>query len=298
MKALITGASSLPGYRTTFKLLEKGYNIIATHLTNPIPMEHENLEKIKLDVRDFNSLLRLFKENKPEIVIHMVALGNVDECERNNMLAWEINVKGTINIAKLSEKYSKYLLYLSTDYVFDGSKGGYQEYDPPNPINYYGLTKLGGEIAVTTSNVDNAIVRASSIYGFGPGRKNFAKFIFEKLTKGEKIKALIDQYTTPTQASLLAEAINEIVERRLTGIFHIVGERLSRYEFALKVADLFGFDKTLIGEATMKDFNWFAPRPRDASLKCEHTRKLLRVDFHSMEKALNRLKEEYLEEVS
>lgn len=292
MKVLITGASSLPGYRTTLVMLDRGYEIIATYMTHEIPITHACLMKIRADIRDYQSLKTLFEEHKPNVVIHMAAYGDVDGCESNRTLAWETNVTGSINIAKLAREYSEYMLYLSTDYVFDGRRGMYSEYDPPCPINYYGLTKMCGEVATLSSGLDCSIVRASSIYGFGPGRKNFAKFLVEKLSAGEKVRALIDQFTSPTQASLLAEAISEIVERRLTGIFHVVGERLSRYDFAMKVAELFNFDKNLVEKAEMREFKWLAPRPVDASLSCKRTRETLKTDFYSTERALRTLKEE------
>jgi len=295
MRVLVTGASSLPGYRTVLAMLREGHEVVGTYLTHDIPAEHDRLLKVRMDVRDRYGLSKLFGEHKPDVVIHMAAYGDVDGCERDKALAWSVNVLGTINVVRLAGEFSDYLLYLSTDYVFDGQKGMYGELDPPYPINYYGLTKLCGEVAALSSGVDCSVVRASSIYGFGPGRKNFAKFLVEKLSSGGTVKALTDQYTTPTQASLLAEAIVEIVRRRLTGIFHIVGERMSRYEFALKVAELFGFDKARVEKATMDDFRWLAARPRDASLSCEQTRSVLEVDFYSTEKALSKLREEYEE---
>ena len=148
-----------------------------------------------------------------------------------------------------------------------------------------------GEIAFL-SCPSYAIVRASSIYGFGPGRMNFAKYIYEKLKAGEYIKALIDQYTSPTQASLLGKAIIEIAEKKLEGIFHIVGERMSRYEFAIKIAEVLGLNKSLIQKAEMKDMKWIAKRPRDSSLNSENTRKLLTTDFYH--NPFEILKEEYL----
>lgn len=293
MRILITGGSSLPGYRAILALIKRGFNVIATYLTHEIPIDNSFLEKVNVDVRDYNALSSLFKRYRPDVVIHMAAYGDVDGCERNPSLAWEVNVKGTVNIVKLAGNYSDFILYLSTDYVFDGDRGNYSEFDAPYPVNYYGLTKLCGEVSVLSSNIDSAIVRASSIYGFGPGRKNFAKFLIERLSSNEVVRALTDQFTSPTQASLLADAISEIVENRFTGIFHIVGERLSRYDFALKVAEIFGFDKGLIREATMESFKWFARRPRDSSLNCDFTRKMLKTNFYSLEKALDILKREY-----
>ena len=185
-----------------------------------------------------------------------------------------------------------YVVYLSTDYVFDGERGMYREDEPPNPVNYYGLTKLMGEVAVRSRCSRWSVVRASSIYGLGPGRVNFAKFLVEKLSKGETVRALVDQYTSPSHAALLAEAIAELLERRAVGVFHVVGERMSRYEFALRMAEKLGFDKSLIQPAKMEEFKWLARRPRDSSLSCEQTRRKLSCDFYSTERALETLKKE------
>ena len=291
MKILITGASSLPGYRTALEALKRGHEVIALHYKHPVPIEDGNLKKIAIDITKANDLAKLIFEEKPEVVIHMAALGDVDLCERDKELAWKTTVRPSIEIASLASKLNFFAIYLSTDYVFDGERGYYKENDVPNPINYYGLTKLMGEVAFQCCE-RHAIVRASTIYGFGPGRANFAKYLFEKLKANECVKAVTDQYTSPTQASLLGKAIVEIAERELNGIFHIVGERMSRYEFALRVAEAFGLDKSLIKEAKMEEMKWIAKRPRDSSLSCERSRRIIKIDFHSTEKAFKTLKEE------
>lgn len=298
MKILITGASSLPGFRTVEEALEEGYEVLAIHHTSPIPIDHERLKKVKLDIRNLEGFKKIMLVEKPDVVVHMAALGDVDLCERDRGLAWSTTAEPSIALARWASEAQALLIYLSTDYVFDGESGNYREHDPPNPVNYYGLVKLVGEVASRSSTADYAIVRASSIYGLGPGRVNFAKFLIEKLAKGERVKALIDQYTTPTQARLLAEAVLEIVDRRLTGIFHVVGERMSRYEFALRLARTLGFDENLIEKAEMKDMKWFAKRPRDSSLNSEHTRSILKTDFRSSGKAFKTLREEYMKEAS
>jgi dTDP-4-dehydrorhamnose reductase len=293
MKILITGASSLPGYRTALEALRRGHEVVGLHYTHPIPIENEGLKKVSIDITRLNDLKRLIVEEKPDVIIHMAALGDVDLCEKDKVLAWRTTVEPSIEIASTASKMGCFVVYLSTDYVFDGERGDYKEYDPPNPINYYGLTKLMGEVAFRSLCPKCAIVRASSIYGFGPGRTNFAKYLVEKLKAGEAIKALIDQYTSPTQATLLGKAIVEIAEEEVSGVFHVVGERLSRYEFAIKVADILGLDKSLIQAAEMKEMKWFAKRPKDSSLNSEHTRSLLKTDFYG--KAFEVLKDEYLQ---
>uniref|UniRef100_A0A7C1PM24 dTDP-4-dehydrorhamnose reductase n=1 Tax=Thermofilum pendens TaxID=2269 RepID=A0A7C1PM24_THEPE len=294
MKILVTGASSLPGYRVVLAALRQGHEVVALHFSHDVPVEHERLRKIKLDITDAVRLQDLVLKERPEAVVHAAALGDVDECERNRELAWRVNVASTAVLAQAAEVVNSFVLYLSTDYVFDGERGMYSEREPPYPVNYYGLTKLMGEVAVQARCSRWSIVRASSIYGLGPGRVNFAKFLVEKLSKGERVKALVDQYTSPSHAALLAEAVVEILERRMAGIFHVVGERMSRYEFALKVAEVLGFDKSLISPAKMEEFKWFAKRPRDSSLAFEETRSKISCDFYSTEKALETLKAEFV----
>ena len=298
MKILVTGASSLPGYRFVREALGRGHEVIGLHYSNPIPIENEKLTKIRLDIRDIGSLSDVIVDERPDVIVHMATLGKVDQCEQDRDLAWSVTARPSIAIASIAEKVGAFPVYLSTDYVFDGISGGYREEDPPAPINYYGLVKLVGEIAFQSIGEGYAIVRASSIYGLGPGRMNFAKFLIMKLQNNEEVKALIDQYTTPTQATLLAKALMEIIERRLTGIFHVVGERLSRYDFAIKVSDKLGLDRTLIRPAKMEEMRWIAKRPKDSSLNCEKTKKILKTEFHSMEYALETLKMEYEEERS
>ena len=250
------------------------------------------MKKVSIDIRRLDDLRRLIIKEKPDAVIHMAALGDVDLCEKDRELAWRITVKPSIEIASITSKTGSFPIYLSTDYVFDGGKGNYREDDVPNPVNYYGLVKLMGEIAFISSCSSYAIVRASSIYGFGPGRTNFAKYLVEKLSRGEVVKALVDQYTSPTQATLLGKAVIEIAEERMEGIFHIVGERMSRYEFAVKTADALSLDKSLIVKAEMKEMNWLAKRLKDSSLNCDETRKRIKTSFHLTEVALKALKEE------
>jgi dTDP-4-dehydrorhamnose reductase len=292
MKILITGASSLPGYRTALEALKRRHEVIGLHHSHPIPIEDERLKKVSIDITRPGDLRRLILEEGPDVVIHMAALGDVDLCERDKALAWRTTVEPSVEVASAASRVGSFAVYLSTDYVFDGERGNYREDDIPNPVNYYGLVKLMGEIAFLSSCPSCAIVRASSIYGFGPGRANFAKHLFEKLRAGEAVRALIDQYTSPTQASLLGRAVMEVAEGKLEGIFHVVGERMSRYEFAVKVAEALGLDKSLIQRAEMKEMRWIAKRPRDSSLSCEETRRRIKTDFHSTHVALKTLKEE------
>lgn len=293
MRILLTGASSSPGYKTLIELSRKGYEVYAIYNTHPISAEGLEFKPIKMDLREYDRLADLFNGVRPEMVIHMAAIGDVNLCEEDKGLAWEVNVEVTRALARLSKKYGARFLYLSSDYVFDGERGMYKEDDVPNPINFYGLTKLIAEEIVKSVLNDYIIVRTSSIYGLGMGRKNFGKFLIEALSRGEEVKAITDQWLSPTLNTLLAKAIVELIEKDARGIYHVAGERVSRYEFALRLAERFGFDKSLIKPAKMKDFSWRARRPRDSSLDVSKAKSVISTKFYSLDHSLNVLYDEW-----
>jgi len=295
LKVLLTGASSSPGYRTLLELAERSYTVYAVYNRHPISLKRGSVSIIKLDLTEYSRVIDFVREVKPNIVIHMAAYGDVEGCELNKQYAWNVNVEATRVLAKISRKINaSRFIYLSTDYVFDGMRGLYREDDIPIPINFYGLTKFIAE-EIVKSIIDRwVIVRTSAIYGFGMGRINFGKFLIEALSKGQKVRALIDQYLSPTLNTLLAKAIVEIVERDdINGILHVAGERISRYDFAMKIAKKFGFDQRLIEPITMDKMKWKAKRPRDSSLDCSRAKSLLRTNFHSLDYSLEVFYREY-----
>lgn len=290
MRILVTGASGLLGSKLVEILLRKGYAVYAGY--------NENKPKaglpIKLDVSNEVDVERAFEISRPEVVVHAAALTDVDACELKKELAWSINVVGTRNIVKLSKKYSAFLIYISTDYVFKGDKGMYSESDPTEPVNYYGYTKLMGEEEVRLLE-EHCIARTSVIYGSIPaaGKVNFALLVVDKLRKGEKVRALTDQWNSPTLNVNLAEMIVEIVERRLLGTFHLAGAtRISRYDFARLIARKFNLDERLIQPITSNEISWIAQRPRDSSLNVEKASRTLKIKPLDIHRSLEILRSE------
>lgn len=206
MKVLVTGGSSTPGFKIVEEYTKAGYRVVAQYNEHEIP-DIDNVEKVKVDFRDVLKVLEFVNNVKPDIIIHTAAIGDVDKCEVYRELAWKVNVEATLVLVKCALKYNAYFLYLSTDYVFDGEKGLYNEEDTPSPINYYGLTKLVSENIVRGGLERYSIVRTSHIYGFGIGRKNFARAVVEALSKSQKVRALVDQFLSPTLNTLLARAV-------------------------------------------------------------------------------------------
>jgi dTDP-4-dehydrorhamnose reductase len=205
-------------------------------------------------------------------------------------------VDGTKNIAEAAQRLGSFLVYISTDYVFSGEKGHYVESDSPEPLNYYGITKLEAETLVQTlPESDFVIARPSVIYGSTPaaGKVNFALWLIEALSKGERVRIVTDQWNTPTLNTSLAEMTLEVVERRLTGLYHLCGAtRVSRYEFAAKIAEVFGLDKGLMDKAFSTQFAWPAKRPTDSSLDTSLAQRTLQCKPLTLDKALERLKAE------
>jgi len=291
MRILMTGASGLLGSKLTQILVEREHEVYSGY------HEHRPLygTPIKFNVSIKNEVEKAFKISQPDVVIHAAALTNVDKCELEKELAWKINVNGTQNIAQFSKKYNSFLIYISTDYVFDGLKGLYSEEDEPNPINYYGLTKLKGEEEIQNTLEDYCIARASVIYGSRPatGKINFVLWIIEKLRREEKIKIVTDQWNSPTLNTNLTEMLYEIIERRLTGIYHLSGAtRINRYDFAKLIAKTFNLDESLIEPTSSDELLWKAKRPRDSSLNTNKAFRTLKNKPLTIEKALKRLKEE------
>jgi dTDP-4-dehydrorhamnose reductase len=219
----------------------------------------------------------------------------VDKCELEKELAWKINTEGTKNIAELCKKHQAFPVYISTDYVFNGEKGMYEEKDEPDPLNYYGLTKLKGEESIKNLTDEHCIARTSVIYGSVPatGKINFALWLLEKLKNREKAKIATDQWNSPTLNTNLANMVLEVLERKLTGIFHLAGAtRLSRYKFAKFIAETFSLDMNLITPVSSEEFPWAAKRPKDSSLNIKKTQQTLKNKPLKIEQALNKMKKE------
>lgn len=280
MRIFITGGSGLLGSRIAEITLER-HEVYAGYCHN----KHRFGKAVKIDLRKADLDIRI----KPEVIIHTAALTDVDECEINKELAYKINAEGTKRIAEFSKDSEAFLIYVSTDYVFNGEKGMYKEKDEPNPINYYGYTKLMGE------KYCDCVVRPCVIYGAKPasGKVNFALWLIEKLRKKEEVKIVTDQYITPTLNTNLAKMILEIVRRRLEGIFHLSGAtRVSRYEFALKIADKFGLEESLIKPVKMEEMSWIAKRPGDSSLDTSKAMEYLDEKPYDLDRAIEVLRGE------
>jgi dTDP-4-dehydrorhamnose reductase len=227
---------------------------------------------IRCDATDRRSLESVVERLRPRVVINSAGLADVDLAEDNPALASRLNEETVANIVRLKRSYKFKLLHISTDYVFDGTKGNYIESDRTNPINVYGRTKLAGEQRALEDR-ESIVVRISTPFGSGLGRtkKQFFRFVYERLREGGEVRAVGDQFVTSTYLPDLARAAERLCGMDASGIFHAASpDRMSRYEFALAVAEIAGFERNLVkpvASAEMKQ--WKAQRPRDTSLSVE-----------------------------
>lgn len=286
MKILITGGSGLLGGKIAEMAQSRGDEVFSGYAHN-VPAFGK---AVKLDLLDGSGISEKIVKIKPEIIIHSAALTDVDRCERERELAYKMNVEGTRVVSEASKQAGSFLIYISTDYVFDGSRGMYREDDAPNPVSYYGLTKLLGE-----EFCHGCIARSCVIYGSRPasGKENFSLWIINNLISNHPIEVVTDQFITPTLNSNLAAMVLEAGERQLAGTYHLAGaSRISRYDFARKVARMLDLDLSLILPSRMEDMKWAARRPMDSSLDTFKATGELKEKPLYIEKAMQKLREE------
>ncbi len=238
---------------------------------------------------------KVFSKVKPEIVVHAASLTDVDRCETDKELASKINVEGTRNVTEQCSKTGAFILYISTDYVFSGEKGFYNETDERNPVNYYGLTKAKAEDIIRNLFDNFCIARTCVIYGTSPatGKTNFALWLLNNLRLNKKVKIVADQRVTPTLNTNLANMTLEIAERKLRGIYHVSGAtRVSRFEYAIRLAETFELNPTFLTPTTLADMSWIAKRPKDSSLDTLKAQNSLSNKPLKLNEALEQLKQE------
>lgn len=199
------------------------------------------------DITNFDEVVSCFKTSEANIVLHMAAKTDVDGCEDDKILgeeggAWVVNVGGTQNIVVAAQKTGKRVVYISTDFVFDGTKEFYTEDDLPNPINWYATTKYEGEKVVEKSGLSWVIIRIAYPYrSYFREKKDFVRKILEKMRNGGKIFAVSDHIVTPTFIDDIAISLDLILRKDVVGIYHVVGSQsLTTYEAAKLIAKTFG----------------------------------------------------------
>lgn len=261
---LITGGSGLLALNWALAIREKSNLTLGLHDRK---INLKGTRSILLDLDSKEALTQALEALQPQLVIHTAGLTSIEQCEANPTLAKYINVDITKNLVMVCAKLNIPMVYISTDHLFSGIESLTNEDLPVSPINVYAKTKAEAEACVLDSDAKALIIR-TNFYGWGTSyRQSFSDMVINHLRTGKKISLFKDIYYTPTLIEPLVYAVHELVQKKAKGIFNVVGDdRISKYDFGVKLAKAFNLDNDLIDEGKIIDKPSLVNRPHDMSL--------------------------------
>lgn len=290
-KVLITGANGFVAHYIFQELAGKQFEVIATGKNEPrFSFDDSSIIYESLDFTNQEAVDLIFEKYHPDIVVHCGAISKPDDCEANREAAFRINVTGTLYLLAAAAASKSFLIFLSTDFVFEGKSLNYKEDDERNPVNYYGQTKLLAEDEVMKYPFKWAIVRTILVYGKSfNSRQNLITSTAMALRKGEGLRIFDDQSRTPTWVEDLARAIVAIIDKKAEGVFHISGKDvMTPYQMAITVAEHLGMDRALIERVTENDLKQLAKRPPVTGFDLTRAKELLSYEPTSFETGLKK----------
>jgi len=294
-KWLIVGASGLLGGRLASYLQAHDREVVALHWRRPLL---DNLTRLGLQVDlldESDACQRVISGIAPDVVINCAGFTNVDQCENDPDQATLLNTSLAGRLAGASNRQGCFFVHISTDHLWDGTCQFVAEDTPPCPINVYARTKAGGEVAVFEAHPQSLILRTNFFGPSLPWRKSFNDWLTEELCAGRAINAFSDVFFTPVATDLLCEMLVELVDKGMSGLLNLAGgERVSKYDFAMRWAERTGLDKSLIHAGLVKDRNLKAPRPGDMSLDCSKAEAILGRPMPSLDESFLSLDESLL----
>jgi dTDP-4-dehydrorhamnose reductase len=292
-RILIIGANGMLGQRTCDFYLKKGnYELLSISVENEPVIN--NIDYLQCDITDRGNIKKCIQSFCPDFIVNAAAFTDVDKSESERELAWKVNVKAVEYISEAARAIDAHIIHISSDYIFDGKNGPYSENAVPNPLGYYGRTKLASENALKISGCLYSVLRTNVLYGTAPGsRPDFVKWVVNSLKNRNQIRIVTDQINNPTFIDDLVQAISKVIDFGKSGIFNIGGkEFLSRYEFTNIIADYFQLDKSLIKSILTKDLNQPARRPLSSGLITLKAETELGYKAHTTKEALAEMKRE------
>lgn len=289
MRLLVTGSNGLLGQKLT-KLAERDeeVSLFATG-RRPSVIAMQRGEYLSMDITNPDDAERIISKVKPDVVIHTAAMTNVDQCEQDHEGCWKTNVDAVRYLLNAAEKSKSHFIYISTDFVFDGSHGPLDETEPPNPVNYYGQSKAAAEQLVMSSTTTWCVIRTVLVYGItrDMSRSNIVLWVKENLEQRKPIRVVNDQWRTPTLAEDLALGTYIAAKKKAKGIFHISGkDMLTPFDIANLTADYFSLDKALITPVDASVFQQPAKRPARTGFIIEKARKELLFEPHTFSEGI------------
>ena len=287
---LITGGSGLLAVNWALSIRDE-YEVTLLLHCRKISLQGVNTYIAPLD--SLSDCLTVLDKRKPDLVIHTAGLTNVEECESNFELAQEVNVDLAKNMAAACNEKSIKLIHISTDHLFSGEQELVSEEASTNPINNYAKTKLLGEHKVLENCQDALVVRTNFFCWGTKYRQSFSDFILNKLRNNESVNLFSDVFFTPILVDELSKRVHQLIDANLSGVFNVTSsERLSKYEFGVKLANCFNLDTDLINKISIDDKSNLVKRPKDMSLSNTKLRQKLNCEVASLDEQLQILKEQ------
>lgn len=264
---------------------------LGTALLEKLPQSHEliGLSHQEIEVENILQVISVLGKLEPDVVINTAAFHVTDQCEKDPDNSFKVNALGARNVAVACEKLNAKIVFISTDYVFDGTKQNpYTEYDQPNPLNVYGKSKLAGERYVKALCKKHFIIRTAGV--FGGEKNNFVKTIIRLAQQRDELKVVTDQIHSPTYTYDLAPKIGELIETSCYGTYHISNKGLtSWYDYAKKILELTGLtSKVKLSQTTAKEYGAPAPRPYYSVLRNYNLELMEKDDMPPWDNALER----------
>lgn len=295
MKILIVGATGFLGNYIVNIASPTGHDVVATYLFKDVKPPSSNVKYVMLDKTNTEMISKVFYECSPDVIIDASLIGQVDFIEKNMFRTRAVNVYGTFDLIKKADEIGSKFIFVSTDFVFDGFKGGeYIETDVTSPLNEYGSQKVVVENYLSKMYSKYNIVRTSVLYGWNSindvpvPREYFITKLLATLKRGEVFKAITGQYEKPTYAKSVAEQIVKLCEEPINGIFHVAGATCTdRYGHARATAKVYGFSEKLVVPCSANDFTFTAKRPVSTCLNTEKAEKFLNYKPLTLEEGLD-----------
>lgn len=264
----ITGANGLLGQAIVTIFTRESDFILKLSSVEKDSYLNYGHEYTQLDITDKEEVKKVIKYHSPDVIINCAAFTDVDKCETERETCWRLNVDAVKNLIIAARLEDSKIVHYSTDYVFDGKNGPYTEEDKPNPISFYGRSKLASENALISSGINHVIIRTMVLIGMGKNVKpNFALWMINKLRNNEPINIVDDQIGNTTMADDLAYGSLKVVEKDCKGIYNIAGsDIISRLKYAMILCEVFKFNKNLVSPIQTSQLNQPAPRPLNSGL--------------------------------
>jgi len=269
LRVLVTGASGLLGCNAALSWLGD-FEVVPTYGSRSVDLP--GAFALDLGASGASDVLAA---TYPDVIVHCAAATDVGRCEREPEWARRANVDATRAAAEAARDSGARLIHISTDAVFDGRTGGYSEDDAPRPVNEYARTKLEAE-GVALETAQKCLVVRTNIFGWSPvAGRGLAEWLFRQLSDGCKVTGFADTFFSPVLVNDLAVLLRVLVTNPATGILHVAGrDRMSKYDFARRLATACDLDAELIAQGSMADAMLATPRPRDTSLDCTRAERL------------------------